>query len=93
MVDSRPVQPITYNFTGVKKELLLLGEDAPCRQQAIDLLIDQGYRRPELLVTIHELAASELLIEIDGRLLTLAILGDCQPLPTNEHHLFTELKL
>ena len=91
--DSRDGQLISREFAGLEKELLLLGESAPRREETCLLLQDRGYSPQAVETAIEELVESQLLLNLDGHLLTLAILGDCKPLADNEHQIFPELKL
>lgn len=91
--DSRDGQLVNREFVGLEKELLLLGESAPRREEACLLLQDRGYSPQALETAIEELVESRLLLNMDGHLLTLAILGDCKPLADNDHQIFPELKL
>ncbi len=81
--DTRPVSVASnHKYTGLKKDLYIAADRAPERDRLIDEFFKRGASRADIENTLDQLLQERTTVEIDGRILALAIRTPLPELPT-----------
>jgi ribosomal peptide maturation radical SAM protein 1 len=81
--DTRPVaKSSSHEFSGIRKDIYLAADGAPEKQSLVKQFSSDGISRTEVEEICSEFVAQQIAVEIDGRLLALAVRAPLPELPT-----------
>lgn len=75
-----------WRLTGLERDLCLACDEAPKREALWEALARAGHGRPAVLEALERLLAGRLLVELDGRVLALAVAEPLHPYPELTDH-------
>lgn len=81
--DTRPVATsVCHKYSGLKRDIYLAAHKAPEKDILIERFSINGAYRPEIEALLSEIIAEKTAVEIDGRLVSLAVRDPVPDLPT-----------